>query len=395
MSTVLAPDSHSGAIAQSPNLVPDLVIVGGGIIGLWCAVRAGRLGLKTVLLEKGRIGDGASGGFLGALMPHQPVNWIDKKAFQLDALMAIETEIATIENATGMSCGYRRCGRLMPIYTENKLRQSKTWQAASNENWPHRSVSGTPISWELLDDTPDPEWLSPTPELLACDFDTLSARLNPRATLQALATMATKTVDIRENTTVAAVSNDATVTLSDGSTMSPGRVIISAGHESFDLLRPITGHSLGTGVKGQAALLKPNTPVQPNQPIIYARGVYIISHDNDLIAIGSTSETTFKHPNTVDTALEDLITRARALCPRLEGAEVVERWAGVRPKAIGREPIVGALPEAPNVIVASGGFKITFGIAHHLADAALGFTTGTTVNLPAKFEIAHHYKSAA
>lgn len=392
MSAASHPNSHSTPDTQSP----DLVIVGGGIVGLWCAERAAKIGLKTVLVEKGRIGDGASGGFLGALMPHQPVNWTAKKAFQLDALLSLETEVGTLEDATGLTCGYRRCGRLMPIYTNNKLRQSPTWQSASKDNWPTHSPSGRVIKWALLPDTPNSDWLSPKPALLACDFDTLSARVNPRAMLQTLATKCTITnVEIRENTTVRTISKDGTLTFEDGSILTPGHVIVAAGYDAFNLLKPLTGIPLGFGVKGQAALLQPRTPVSPDLPIIYARGTYIISHDNGLVAIGSTSETIFDHPRTVDGELEDLIQNARALCPCLEGAVVVERWAGVRPKAVGREPVVGAILDAPKIVLASGGFKISFGIAHRLADAALGAITGRPVALPPKFDIAHHYASVA
>jgi glycine oxidase len=392
MSDVSTPDTRIVHRAQSP----DLIIVGGGVVGLWCAERAGRLGLKTILVEKGRIGAGASGGFLGALMPHQPVNWTPKKAFQLDALMALETEVSLLEEATGMSCGYRRCGRLMPIYTTNKLKQSQTWQEAASQNWPQMSPTGVPITWDLPRQAPDANWLSQDPDLLACDHETLSARVNPRTMLQALATKVATTVDIQENVTVTAISNDGIVTLSDGRRLSPGHVIVAAGYETFGLLKPITGHTLGSGIKGQAALLRPKTPASPDQPIVYAGGTYIISHDNGLIAVGSTSQATFDYPHTVDGELDDLIVSARKLCPCLDGGEIVERWAGVRPKAIGRDPVIGVLPESENVVLASGGFKISFGIAHHMADAALDKITGNAeITLPPSFEISHHFSSAA
>lgn len=94
-----------------PGSVP-LLIVGGGIMGLWAAVKAERLGIDTLLVEAGRLGGGASGGLLGALMPHMPDRWSDKKQFQFDALVALEAEIAGLEAETGLSGGYRRCGRI-------------------------------------------------------------------------------------------------------------------------------------------------------------------------------------------------------------------------------------------------------------------------------------------
>ena len=77
-------------------------------MGLWAAVHAERLGIETLLIDSGRIGGGASGGLLGALMPHMPDKWNAKKQFQFDALLSLETEIAALEAATGLSAGYRR-----------------------------------------------------------------------------------------------------------------------------------------------------------------------------------------------------------------------------------------------------------------------------------------------
>jgi hypothetical protein len=45
------------------------------------------------------------------------------------------------------------------------------------------------------------------------------------------------------------------------------------------------------------------------------------------------------------------------------------------------------LPDAPKVIIASGGFKITLGIAHKMADAALDLATDTECDLPRSFAV--------
>jgi glycine oxidase len=89
-------------VASAGQSYAELLIVGGGIMGLWAAVHAERLGIDTVLVEAGRLGEGASGGLLGALMPHMPDRWSDKKQFQFDALVALEREIETLEAATGL-----------------------------------------------------------------------------------------------------------------------------------------------------------------------------------------------------------------------------------------------------------------------------------------------------
>jgi glycine oxidase len=361
---------------------------------LWCAVRAAAAGLSTVVVERGRLGQGASGGFLGALMPHQPIRWTDEKAFQLEALLSLETEIATLECKTGISCGYLRCGRLIPTKTERKSQERPAWRKAAAEQWPQASPAGAAIGWRILEATPDPDWLEPKQAALGAEYETLSARANPRQLIRALSSLAKAETHVIEGAEVTSLGDGSRIVLNDATSFTPGRVIVTAGHQTFGLLEPVTQRNLGRGVKGQAALMRPRAPIKPSQPILYFGGLYVIAHAEDCIAVGSTSETTFTHPANTTPQLDELIARAAELCPALREAEVIERWAGVRPNAVGRHPIIGPLPEAPRLIVATGGFKISFGIAHKMADAALSFVSGQAPVLPRSFLVETHYACA-
>ena len=160
---------------------PDIAVIGGGVAGLWTAYRAARQGLSVILLEKHGIGAGASGGVMGALMPHQPTGWNEKKQFQLVALVSLEAEIAELEAFTGLSAGYRRCGRVMPIRNAEKRRQSTAWTDASEQNWPE------PYRWRVIDRSPDANLLPQDEMPFGANTDNLSARLDPRGLLAALA----------------------------------------------------------------------------------------------------------------------------------------------------------------------------------------------------------------
>lgn len=359
-------------------------------MGLWCALKTKQRGLSAVVVEKGRIGQGASGGILGALMPHRPVSWEDIQVFQLEALLSLETEVAQLEAATGLSCGYSRCGRVMPIDSDAFLAEHEQWQAGSTRFWPAVSPSGKPISWDIMRGTPEPAWPALKPAFVAYSSDTLSARINPRRLLEVLADNVQPEVTIVENCPVAKISDSGEVLLADGTCLSPAKVIVAAGHESFGLLQPVVQCELGWGVKGQAVLLRPRDRSFDDMPIIYSGGIYVIAHDDGLVAVGSTSQRYFKNPCVDEAISQKLIQRAVDLCPGLAGAEIVEQWAGIRPRAAGRDPIVGTMPDAPNIIVASGGFKITLGIAHKMADAALDIATGIACELPRSFAVGEH-----
>jgi glycine oxidase len=75
----------------------------------------------------------------------------------------------------------------------------------------------------------------------------------------------------------------------------------------------------------------------------------------------------FHDPDSTDAQLDLLHERAVAALPVLHGAPVVRRWAGVRPRARTRAPLLGPWPGRPGHFVANGGFKIGFGIAPKVA----------------------------
>jgi hypothetical protein len=52
------------------------------------------------------------------------------------------------------------------------------------------------------------------------------------------------------------------------------------------------------------------------------------------------------------------------------------------------------LPDAPDVIVATGGFKITLAIAHIMARCALSATAGQIDAIPESFLVENHIADA-
>ncbi|MDN3718645.1 FAD-dependent oxidoreductase [Roseibium salinum] len=109
-------------MAQPSDEPFDLAVAGAGIFGLSVAHAAIKAGLRVAVLEKDRVGAGSSGGLLGgpdaayagAVEP-------EKKEYQFQALLSLEDHIRQLEAETGLDCGYRRCGRILPLTTTDKL----------------------------------------------------------------------------------------------------------------------------------------------------------------------------------------------------------------------------------------------------------------------------------
>lgn len=373
----------------------DLLVVGGGIMGLWTALFAARDGFSVRLVERRMIGAGASGGVLGALMPHLPDRWNAKKAFQLAALISLETEIAGLEAETGFSAGYRRSGRLIPLPKPHNrdIALGHARDALSVWNTPDRA-----FAFEVLDAASVAGWPAEAAMVHGLVHDHLAARLAPRSLLAALRAALERlpNVTIAEGDGVEAIEPAAGIArFDDGTSLRFGHCVLAAGVETFGLLAPLNpplAKPVGAAVKGQAALLK--APVDPALPVIFADGLYIVPHENGLVAIGSTSENTFGDPLATDNLLDALVDKARRMAPVLAEAPVVERWAGLRPKAIGREPMVGRHPDHANISLMTGGFKVSFGMAHALARQVLHEIKGGTLDVPPSFTVAAHLEEA-
>ena len=308
-----------------------VTIAGGGIFGLSCAWELTRRGAPVRLFEARQIGAGSSGGTVGALAPHAPENWNDKKQVQLEALAGAADWWAGIAAAGETDPGYGRTGRLQPLAAAT-LPRIRDRIAAARRNWPE---------WARLEilDSPDAALIPESPDGLWL-FDNLTARLNPRRALAALA----------------AALRAAGAEVIEGTPAPDDTMIWATGAQGL-------AEFGGNGVKGQSALLRFDAC---DAPQVFAEALHIVPHGDGTVGIGSTSERESDGLGT-DGQLDELIDLARRLCPALEGAEVIDRWAGLRPRARSRAPLVGGWPGRPGRFVANGGFKIGFGMAPAVA----------------------------
>lgn len=358
-----------GALAR-----PDVLIVGAGVFGLSVAWSCRRAGLSVRVLDAGLPGEGASGGIVGALTPHAPSRWRPMMQFQFRALLSLEAHVAALEEGTGQDCGYARTGRLTPLPTEKARAGAERDMAAAPETW------GDAARYEIFDDLPAEAEGSLSEENAAFGVvrDSVSARIWPRGYVAALATAVGDCVETKSP--VKAIDMErARVETIDG-WQDAGHIVMAAGAANWPLLAPhVPTMGQGAAVKGQAALLSADLSALP---VVYTDGLYVIPHGRDSVAVGSTSEKNFADPLGTDHLLDDLLVRARTVVPALAGASVKERWAGLRPKPPGREPVIGPLPGAPRVWVAGGGYKISFGIAHAVGDAVAAGITGHTPSIP-------------
>lgn len=336
----------------------DVTVRGAGIFGLSIAWICARRGAKVQVVDPFGPGAGSSGGLVGALAPHVPENWNAKKAFQFDSLLMAEPFWRQVEATGGVSSGYARLGRLQPIADDRALKLAHARAQTAVQLWQGRA------EWRVVEGRKLGSWCPPSPTGFVI-HDTLSARMHPRracaALVSALAVMGVNVVTDAPDR---------------------GQVIHATGLAGLQELSAAFGKTVGNGVKGQAALLRFDAG---DVPQLFADAIHFVPHADGTLAIGSTSERDYDDPTSTDAALDDVLERATRAVPVLHGAEVLERWAGVRPRSKSRAPMLGAHPLHQGQFIANGGFKIGFGMAPKIAEVMADLVLEGTDNMPDEF----------
>ncbi|MDG3042568.1 NAD(P)/FAD-dependent oxidoreductase [Roseicyclus marinus] len=336
----------------------DIRVFGAGIFGLSIAWEAVRRGAIVEVVDPFGIGAGSSGGVVGALAPHVPENWNSKKQVQFDALDTAAEFWAEVATVGGGDPGYGRTGRLQPIADEAALALARSRAETARRLWQGR------YRWDVVAAAEFPGLLdSPTGWLI---HDTLSARMHPRRACAALA--------------------DAILArggrIGGAATDRPMIEVRATGAAGLVALSQALGRNVGTGVKGQAAVFRADLGEAPQ---LFAEALHIVPHSDGTVAIGSTSERDYDDPAATDGQLDALIETARRVGPALREAPVIERWAGLRPRARSRAPMLGEDPLQPGAYIANGGFKIGFGMAPMVARMMADLILEGRDTIPAEF----------
>ncbi|SEK91558.1 NAD(P)/FAD-dependent oxidoreductase [Pacificibacter marinus] len=338
----------------------DITIYGAGAFGLSAAFEAQTRGAKVRVIDPNGVGFGSSGGIVGALAPHTPERWEPKKEFQLASLLMSREHWPRIEDISGVSTGYGNTGRLQAIPNDHQLDLARFRTGSAETLWKGLA------EWRVVSAAEAGDWAPETPTGWLV-HDTLSARINPARACASLA---------------AAIIAQGGDIVADA--QPEGKVIHATGAWGLYEMSKRLNREVGNGVKGQAILLAYDLP---NAPQIFTGGVHIIPHNDGTLAIGSTSERYFENPQDTDTLADDLLARAIAAMPQLADAPVLKRWAGVRPRAYTRAPMMGADPDRREEFVFNGGFKIGFGMVPLAAKKLIDLVLEDRDTIPEDFKV--------
>jgi glycine oxidase len=349
----------------------DIIIVGGGVIGLSIAYVLAREGVRATLLDRREFGREASWAGAGLIPPHterltiHPT--VDLRSWS--AVLYPEWSAALAEE-TGIDNGYRRTGGVDVARTSREDQELRT--AAGR--W---RVEG--IVYERMAPR-DFARVEPalSPELLSAYFLPDRAQIrNPRH-LKALVRSANlRGVGLRPGVEVLGFDVDGgrvTAVRTAEGLLPCGVAVVAAGPWSAALLEGVGVRVPTPPVKGEIVLLRSDRTLL--RRVVEHGKNYLVPRDDGRILVGATEEDVGFDVRPTPAGLRDLLDEALRLCPSLAGAEVERSWAGLRPGSIDTKPYLGHAPGFSNLIVATGhkrsGLQLAPATAEVIADLALG-----------------------
>ncbi|HEX9593920.1 MAG TPA: glycine oxidase ThiO [bacterium] len=332
--------------------LPDILIIGGGLIGCLCAYELARRGQRVAVVERGDLERESSWAGAGILSPIQPWRYPDALSALVNLSLArYDTLVPELLGATGIDPQRRPCGMVIPVFAEDEWRELDPAAA-----WSAR------FAWEYQRlEAAEARAVEPAlaPDCLGADYwpDVGQVR-NPR--LAAAARTACTAVGVRFHThnEVIGFRRDgdrlAAAVIADGE-LAADQFLLAAGAWSGGL-----GHALDlelpvAPVKGQILLLR--TAPETVRRIVKHPAAYFVPRVDGRVLVGATMERADFDKTPTLWALRSLANAAAFLLPCLDGAEVERQWAGLRPGTPDGLPYLGRAPGYANLFVATGHYR--------------------------------------
>ena len=329
----------------------DVLVVGGGVIGLSIAYELSGQGVTVKVLEAGSFGREASWAGAGILPPGNP----DRAEHPYDRLRAESCRLwpewsSRLREETGVDNGFRNSGGI-------EVRLGGPIDALDDlaEAWEQEGVQVERLTpAELFEHEPA---LNPR---MTCGLrvpQKCQVR-NPRHLKALLASLAARGVelvsgspvvdwDLEHGRVVAARTLD--------QSHAAGMFVVAAGAWSRKLIADCGTDVSVEPVRGQIVMLASNPP--PFGHVIGLGARYLVPRPDGRILVGSTEEWVGYDKSNTAGGVAGLIQFAEELVPCLAGATFEKSWAGLRPGSADGLPFLGPVPGIENLLVATGHFR--------------------------------------
>ena len=337
----------------------DVLIVGGGVIGLSLAWDLARHGRSVRVIDRDQPGREASWAGAGILPAANQAAAIHP----YDQLCGLASELhpqwaAELSSLTGIDTGYRRCGGIYLARTRGEAAALAAWAAEERA----KGIEVAALDPLELDQIEPGLHFAPTPDLrlpAPCFHLPDEAQLrNPRHLQALIAACEQAGVEISPGTEAGEIVLDQRaireITTTAGAVRAD-KYCFTAGAWTGQLLARLDVPLEVLPMRGQMVMF--HCPQPPIRHILNEGSRYIVPRDDGRVLAGSTEEEVGFDKRTTTEGIAELTAFARDLVPALAAAPIERTWAGLRPASFDGFPYLGQLPRIANGFVAAGHFR--------------------------------------
>ena len=318
----------------------DILIIGGGVVGLAIAIELKRQGAKVTVVSKDftQAASHAAAGMLAPLAEKLVSGPMLDLCLRSRWLYPEWTQ--KLEELTGIETGYLPCGILAPTYSEPKA-------IAEDDRAVWLDRAAIKLYEPGLSDRVAGGWWYP-------EDGQVDNRSLMRSLLQAAQTLG---IELNEGVSVKAIQQKqgrVDGVLTDVGQLTAQQYVLAAGSWSSQLMplpvRPVKGQML--------ALRMPQKLHQPFplQRILYGEGVYLVPRQDGRLIVGATVEEVDWTPFNTPQGIQSLLAKTTELYPAAADWQIEEFWWGFRPGTPDELPILGR-SACENLFLATGHYR--------------------------------------
>ena len=365
----------------------DVVIIGGGVIGLSVAWRTAALGMRVAVVDP-EPGRGASWAAAGMLAPVTEVHYGEERLLELNLASCRRwpSFAEEVESASDCSVGYRRCGTLLVAADEGD-------RASVEELFSFQRELGLEVEWLSARRARQLEpGLSPRIRagMLAANDHQVDNRLLVPALLAAARSYGCTFHFSRAVALESAGNVLQGVRLDDGSVLRASSSVLAAGawsnrleglpQELLPPVRPVKGQIMRLTSPGGPELLGRSV-----RALVNGAPVYLVPRSNGTVVIGGTVEEQGFDTAVTAGAVYEMLRDAHRVVPGVSELHLDESMAGLRPGSPDNAPMVGEVSSAQmsGLVVATGHYRNGVLLAPLTAEAVAMVLNGA--ESPAEF----------
>jgi len=344
--------------ASASSLSSDVLVIGGGAVGLSLAWELARRGARVTVVDRREMGQEASWAAAG-MIPVGPAadRWPD--AEPLEALAGLSQRLhpawhEMLLEQTGIDNGYRRTGAVHLAPTPSAAAALRTAVRRADE----LGMAAQEIAVESIDDW-EPALGATRRPVAAAAYFADEAQVRSPWHLRALEQACRQAgVELRPHCAVRRLvrrgDRVAGIETADGLLVA-ATYCLTAGCWSGPLLESWGGFAPVRPVRGQMALLRAAPDLLGRHVCIESK--YLVPRTDGRVLVGSTEEDVGFQRHTTDAAIAQLVAFAVETAPALAAAELERSWAGLRPQAIDGRLALGPVAQGGNLWIATGHYR--------------------------------------